>query len=99
MAPDQAAGRLKGVGARRPSARNARKAREEGLSVQSGTVKGRNQANGFGSTTLSDGRADVFVPFSIREGEGLLTLAESHKVELAANRGPKRMQAACMRSR
>ncbi|MHB8256584.1 MAG: cold-shock protein [Acidiferrobacterales bacterium] len=61
--------------------------------MQSGTVKWFNDAKGFGFITPKDGSADVFVHFSVVQGDGFKSLAEGQQVEFEATKGPKGMQA------
>ncbi|MDA8420291.1 MAG: cold-shock protein [Pseudomonadota bacterium] len=61
--------------------------------MQSGTVKWFNDAKGFGFITPKDGSADVFVHFSVVQGEGFKSLAEGQQVEFESTKGPKGMQA------
>jgi len=58
-----------------------------------GTVKWFNESKGFGFITQEDG-TDVFVHFSVIQGDGFKTLAEGQNVNLEVVEGPKGLQAA-----
>ena len=61
--------------------------------MATGTVKGFNDAKGFGFITPADGSKDVFVHFSALPGDGFKSLAEGAKVEFQTEDGPKGPQA------
>jgi len=63
------------------------------MSRQSGTVKGFNDAKGFGFITTESGE-DVFVHFSAIQGSDFRSLAEGAAVEFEVTQGPKGLQAA-----
>ena len=56
--------------------------------MQLGTVKWFNNSKGFGFILQESGE-DVFVHYSVIEGEGFRTLAEGDRVEFEMARGPK----------
>jgi len=58
-----------------------------------GTVKWFNDSKGFGFIAPSDGGEDVFVHFSVVEGDGFKTLAEGQSVSFEFEKGPKGLQA------
>jgi cold shock protein len=58
-----------------------------------GTVKWFNESKGYGFISPSDGSSDVFVHFSVIEGEGFKTLAEGQVVEFESQKSPKGPQA------
>ena len=58
-----------------------------------GRVKWFNDAKGFGFIE-QDGGDDVFVHFSVIEGDGFKTLSEGEEVEFEVTEGPKGLQAA-----
>jgi CspA family cold shock protein len=61
--------------------------------VPVGRVKWFNDKKGFGFIEQPDGE-DVFVHFSVIEGEGFKSLDEGQEVEYEAVQGPKGLQAA-----
>ena len=58
-----------------------------------GTVKWFNESKGYGFISPSDGSPDVFVHYSVIEGDGFKTLAEGQTVEFESQAGPKGKQA------
>ncbi|KAA8817922.1 cold-shock protein [Bifidobacterium rousetti] len=58
-----------------------------------GTVKFFSNGKGYGFITPEGGGDDVFVHYSVIQGEGFKTLDEGDKVEYEAEKGPKGMQA------
>jgi CspA family cold shock protein len=58
-----------------------------------GTVKWFNDSKGFGFIEQEDG-ADVFVHFSVIQGDGFKSLAEGQKVSFEVTEGDKGLQAA-----
>lgn len=58
-----------------------------------GTVKWFNDSKGYGFITRPDGD-DVFVHFSVIEGEGFRTLREGQEVEFELSESEKGLQAA-----
>jgi CspA family cold shock protein len=61
-----------------------------------GTVKWFNNSKGFGFI-LQDTGEDVFVHYSVIEGDGFRTLNEGDKVQFAMSRGPKGFHATAVR--
>jgi CspA family cold shock protein len=61
--------------------------------MSTGTVKWFNESKGYGFITPSDGSPDVFVHFSVIEGDGFKTLNEGQAVQYDAQRGEKGLQA------
>jgi CspA family cold shock protein len=61
--------------------------------MATGTVKWFNESKGYGFITPSDGSPDVFVHFSVVEGEGFKTLAEGQTVSFDSQNSPKGPQA------
>jgi cold shock protein len=57
-----------------------------------GKVKWFNDSKGFGFIEQPDGE-DVFVHFSVIEGEGFKSLDEGQEVEYEVMQGPKGLQA------
>ena len=64
----------------------------EGLML-TGTVKWFNNKKGFGFILPAGGGEDVFVHFSVIEGDGFKTLAEGQRVEFTVAQGEKGPQA------
>ncbi len=58
-----------------------------------GTVKWFNDSKGYGFIAQPDGE-DVFVHFSVIEGEGFRTLSEGQEVEFELRESEKGLQAA-----
>jgi CspA family cold shock protein len=58
-----------------------------------GTVKWFNESKGYGFITPSDGSPDVFVHFSVIEGDGFKTLNEGQTVQFEMQRSEKGPQA------
>jgi len=65
--------------------------------MRTGTVKWFNESKGFGFITPQDGSADVFVHYSVIQGDGFKKLAEGQTVEFEATQGPKGMQATAVK--
>jgi len=61
--------------------------------MATGTVKWFNESKGFGFITPDDGSKDVFVHFSVVQGDGFKTLAEGQKVNFEAENSSKGPQA------
>ncbi len=61
--------------------------------MDTGTVKWFNESKGFGFIAPSDGSKDVFVHFSVIEGDGFKTLNEGQAVEFESKEGDKGRQA------
>jgi CspA family cold shock protein len=66
--------------------------RKEEVSMAVGKVKWFNDSKGFGFIEQPTGE-DVFVHFSVIEGEGFKSLDEGQEVEYEAVQGPKGLQA------
>ncbi|MCB9557532.1 MAG: cold-shock protein [Deltaproteobacteria bacterium] len=64
--------------------------------MQMGTVKWFNNSKGFGFILQETGE-DVFVHYSVIEGEGFKTLTEGDRVEFDMARGPKGFHATAVR--
>lgn len=60
--------------------------------MSEGTVKWFNEAKGFGFIEQDNG-PDVFVHFSVIQGEGFKTLNEGDRVSFDVGNGPKGPQA------
>jgi cold shock protein len=58
-----------------------------------GTVKWFNESKGYGFISPSDGSADVFVHYSVIEGDNFKTLREGQTVNIEVEKGPKGLQA------
>ncbi len=61
--------------------------------MSNGTVKWFNESKGYGFITPSDGSPDVFVHYSVIQGDGFRTLKEGQNVEYESQDGPKGLQA------
>ena len=61
--------------------------------MSTGTVKWFDESKGFGFIEPEDGGKDVFVHYTVIEGDGFRTLAEGQKVEFEAKPGPKGLSA------
>ena len=61
--------------------------------MATGTVKWFNESKGYGFITPSDGSPDIFVHFSVVEGEGFKTLTEGQTVQFESQSSPKGPQA------
>lgn len=61
--------------------------------MSSGTVKWFNNSKGFGFIEPEDGGDDIFVHYSVIQGDGFKTLKEGQSVDYEAEPGPKGMQA------
>ena len=60
---------------------------------QQGTVKWFNNAKGFGFILTEDTEEDVFVHYSVIEGDGFRTLKQGERVVFDVARGPKGLHA------
>ena len=65
--------------------------------MAAGTVKWFNNKKGFGFILPEGGGDDVFVHFSVIEGDGFKTLAEGQGVEYECNKSDKGARAAMVR--
>ena len=61
--------------------------------MNTGTVKWFNESKGYGFITPSDGSPDIFVHFSVIEGDGFKTLNEGQTVQFEMQRSEKGPQA------
>ncbi|MDM7914562.1 MAG: cold-shock protein [Candidatus Eisenbacteria bacterium] len=62
-----------------------------------GRVKWFSDAKGYGFIQAEDGSGDVFVHFSVIDGEGFRSLAEGDAVEFDFAQGPKGAKATAVR--
>ena len=58
-----------------------------------GTIKWFSDQKGYGFITPDGGAKDIFVHFSVLQGEGFKTLAEGQRVSFDVTSGPKGEQA------
>lgn len=65
--------------------------------MHQGTVKWFNNAKGFGFILQDVNAEDVFVHYSVIEGDGFRTLKQGEKVIFDATRGPKGLHATAVR--
>lgn len=65
--------------------------------MQEGTVKWFNNSKGFGFILADGSTEDVFVHYSVIEGDGFRTLKEGEKVIFDVTRGPKGLHAVAVR--
>ncbi len=65
--------------------------------MAAGTVKWFNNKKGFGFILPEGGGDDVFVHFSVIEGDGFKTLVEGQGVEYECNKSDKGARAAMVR--
>jgi CspA family cold shock protein len=63
-----------------------------------GTVKWFNETKGFGFISPNEGGPDVFVHYSVIQGNGFRKLADGQAVEFESQQGPKGMQATMVRA-
>ncbi len=61
--------------------------------MSTGTVKWFNESKGYGFIVPNDGSPDVFVHFSVIEGDGFKTLKEGQVVEFESQPSGKGPQA------
>jgi len=57
--------------------------------LQQGTVKWFNSSKGYGFIVSEEDQKDVFVHYSVIEGEGYKSLNEGETVQFEASEGPK----------
>lgn len=62
-----------------------------------GTVKWFNNAKGFGFILPEGSEEDVFVHYSVIEGDGFRTLKQGERVAFDVERGPKGLHATAVR--
>jgi len=62
------------------------------MAINNGTVKGVNEAKGYGFIKREDG-PDLFVHYTNIAGSGFRTLKEDDRVEFEVSEGPKGLQA------
>lgn len=67
------------------------------MQQQQGTVKWFNNAKGFGFILTEETNEDVFVHYSVIEGDGFRTLKQGERVLFDAARGPKGLHATTVR--
>ena len=73
-------------------------ARNDDMTIQTGTVKWFNEGKGFGFIAPDDGGKDLFAHFKEIQGSGFKTLSENQRVEFEVVQGQKGPQAARIRS-
>jgi len=61
--------------------------------MATGTVKWFNESKGFGFIAQDGGGDDVFVHFSVIQGDGFKTLTDGQPVTFEMENGPKGLQA------
>ena len=60
--------------------------------MNNGTVKWFNPDKGFGFISNDDGSGDIFVHFSVIQGEGYRTLSEGDRVSFDTEQDPKNIE-------
>ena len=61
--------------------------------MQQGTVKWFNNSKGFGFILEEGSTEDIFVHYSVIEGDGFRTLKQGERVRFEVTRGPKGLHA------
>ena len=64
---------------------------------QNGTVKWFNNSKGFGFILEEGSEEDIFVHYSVIEGDGFRTLKQGERVMFEATRGPKGLHATAVK--
>jgi CspA family cold shock protein len=73
-------------------------ARNDIMTIETGTVKWFNDTKGFGFITPDTGGKDLFAHFKEIQGEGFKALAENQRVQFEVGQGQKGPQAMRIRA-
>lgn len=72
-------------------------ARNDDMTIETGTVKWFNEGKGFGFIAPDNGGKDLFAHFKEIQGTGFKVLAENQRVEFEVTQGQKGPQASRIR--
>jgi cold shock CspA family protein len=72
-------------------------ARNDDMTIETGTVKWFNEGKGFGFIAPDDGGKDLFAHYKEIQGSGFKTLTENQRVKFEVTQGQKGPQASSIR--